>query len=343
MGNKLFSRVLMLFLVVCFMSGFFKVERLYADDALCRGSFINPLTEVRWDAIFPITLAGIKIKGGADMDDPEGTGTDFFCFCKKGTSFVLGITVTYWNPVRIIETTKIPWCFPTLGMKLSMGDSWKHMGTYSSGADESFTFTNAHNLITNWFDILNIFMDVPCVPHEGFDVAYFSELDPSWNSDMVAYFMNPEALLFGNPVAQLACTADSTAAASGWPIDSLFWCAGGWGSVYPFTGYNSDADYTMGNALNMARVLFRNARVGVMWDTGVDECGAVTTPIWIKTHFKVHEIRPVRGEVMPIGRPVTLWEYSKNPPGGTSKGSQDNFSWQIFKFVKCCLGYSSSN
>jgi len=36
----------------------------------CRSSFINPFTDVRWDAVFPVEIAGVKIKGPADLDDP---------------------------------------------------------------------------------------------------------------------------------------------------------------------------------------------------------------------------------------------------------------------------------
>jgi len=329
------------FFTVIFL--FFLLESgisLSRADSLCKGSFINPLTDIRWEGIFPIRIAGVKIKGPAEMDNPDSGSGSVLCFCKQGIHFTIGINVSYWNPARIVETTKVPWCLPTLGIRLSIGDHWKHMGTFSAAKDMGYTFTNAHNLIFNVFDILNLFVDIPCVPHEGFDIAYFSELDPSWNSDLVAYFLNPEVLLFANPVSQLACVADSSAAVAGWPIDTLFWCAGGWGSVYPFSGHNINSDYTRGNALNMARVLYRNARIGVMWDTGIDECGAVITPVWVKSHFKVHQIKPVRGPIMPIGRPSVLWEESKNPPGGTSKGAADNFSWEVFKFVKCCMGYS---
>ncbi|MDK2812638.1 MAG: conjugal transfer pilus assembly protein TraU [Petrotoga sp.] len=319
----------------------------FADyKGLCeKGNFFDIIFDIRWEALFPVRIAGVKIKGPSNNPDnpPEETGSgSVVCLCKRGNGkYIMGVTVSYWNPARAIETTKIPWCLSTIQKFLDFGDYWKNLGTNTNQKDITLTFTNAHNWKFNLLDMLNLFMDIPCVPHEGIDVFYFSELDPTWNDPILAYFMHPEAILFANPVAQLSCIADASASAMGWSIDQLFWCAGAWGSVYPFVGFNSRGHYLEGNALNMARLLYREMRVGVSWDTAIDECGAVLTPIWIKSHYKFHQLKPVRGPILTIGKPMLLWEYSKNPPGGTSKGSADNFSWVVWKLVKCCMGFSN--
>jgi hypothetical protein len=69
-------------------------------------------------------------------------------------------------------------------------------------------------------------------------VAYITELDPLWNADELSFILNPEAILFGNPIAQAACAADCVAATAGFPLNPLFWCGGCQGSLYPFTGNN---------------------------------------------------------------------------------------------------------
>ncbi len=311
--------------------------------SLCeKGSFLDIFFDIRWEALFPISIAGVKIKGPKNsLGDPPGTkGGRIICLCKKDGKVVLGTTVSYWNPVRAVETTKIPWCISTFQKFLNLGNYWKSLGSFTNQADTTSTFTNVHNIKFNVLDVLNLFVDVPCVPHEGLDIAYFSEIDPTWNNSIIAYFIHPEAILFANPVAQMACAADAATSVVDWPIDALFWCAGSWGGVYPFVGYNQRGNYIQGNVLNMARLLYKEVRTGVSWDTGIDECGAVIVPIWVKSHFKFHQLKPVRGPVLSIGRPTLLWEGGANPPGGTSKGSADNFSWVIWKFVKCCMGYS---
>ena len=67
---------------------------------------------------------------------------------------------------------------------------------------------------------------------------YLSEIDPTWNNDGVAFFLNPEAALFANPIAIAACAVDCTSATVGvdTAADSMFWCAGCWGNLYPLTG-----------------------------------------------------------------------------------------------------------
>ncbi|AVZ00461.1 hypothetical protein DAI21_22910 (plasmid) [Lelliottia sp. WB101] len=43
------------------------------------------------------------------------------------------------------------------------------------------------------------------------DIAYLSELDPMWNDSSLSVIINPEAVLFNNPIAQAACAADAAA------------------------------------------------------------------------------------------------------------------------------------
>lgn len=305
------------------------------DD--CRASFINLFTDINWAGIFPVEIAGVEIKGPSDeIGNPDNIHS-VVCICNREGKFVVGITVSYWEPARIIETTKTPWCFPTLGgIKLSEPNPGTQQGTESK--DRGFAKQNAHWMLFAVWDIMNLFMDVPCVPHEGFDIAYITEIDPTWNNDLVGFLLNPEALLFANPVAQLACMADSIASTLEWPIDPLFWCMGGQGSAYPLTGNITDRNYINANYGLAQRMIYKMNRMMLTWDTAMDQCGAKITPIWVKRHYKLHMVKPVRSAVMPIGKASVLWEQGKNPPFGTSKGAPDNFSWLMFRRVKCCLG-----
>ena len=74
-----------------------------------------------------------------------------------------------------------------------------------------------------------------------------------WNDDTLSLFVNPEAALFGNPIAQFACIADAIAAEVHLPLDILFWCAGSHGSIYPFTGSANREKF----AVRSSRVTFR--------------------------------------------------------------------------------------
>jgi len=334
--KKITSTALITFVITALSVVFLYCQDVAGDD--CKASFINPFTDVRWDSVFPIELAGVKIKGPADLDNPD-TINSIVCACKKGAKLTLGLTVSYWEPSRIIETTKTPWCLPTLGgLKLSGSDKNLQQGSHKD--DTQHVQANAHWYVFSVWQILDLFMDVPCVPIEGFDLAYLTEIDPTWNNDLLSFILNPEALLFGNPAAQMACMADSVSSSMGWPLDPLFWCMGSWGNSYPLSGDIAQGDYISANAGLAGRMVYKMHRELLAWDPGVDKCGAVLTPIWIKSHYKVHQIKPVRGAPMPIGRAGLLWETNKNPPYGAGSNSPDNFSWMFIRRVKCCIGRS---
>lgn len=326
----------------------------YGGDQGCRASFINPITDIKWYGIFPIELAGVEIRGFSDLykhSASEGLQTNpdrlssIMCACREGLNMRVGLTASYWEPARVLEVTKIPWCFPLLGgIQLNLSKSGKlHKATMSTGPS-SYVSYNAHYYIFNVLDIIDLFVDIPCVPHEGFDVAYLSEVDPMWNNDVLSFVINPEAILFGNPIAQLACAADSAAAAVKYPIDALFWCVGSWGSAYPLAGSATEAvSHPQTSALIASKTLYRNARLGILWDPGIDECYAVLTPVWKKTSYKMHLVKPRQGPFVPLGRSQLLWEYFKNPPFGSSKNSPDNYAWIVFRRVKCCMGIRTTN
>lgn len=318
-------------------------------EAGCRASFINPLADIRWEGVFPIQIAGTQVKMHVTDYASEGLETDpdklgpIVCVCRQGARFTFGLTLSYWEPARIIEVTKIPYCFPTLGMKLREPKAGAHLKSTgmvggSTRDDTSTGSGNSHYYFFNAFDILDLFVDIPCTRHEGFDIAYVSEIDPMWNNDVLNFVINPESILFGNPVAQASCVADSVAASIRYPINTLFWCVGSWGSAYPLTGSTNVSDTIKNSALIQARTIYREARLGLLWDPAVDECYAGLTPVWIKTNYKVHLVKPVKGPIIPLGRATVLWETTKNPPFGTQRHSPDNFSYLMFRRVKCCLG-----
>lgn len=318
--------------LVLLLIGTFSTSSFGLDD--CRSSFFNPITDVRWDAMFPVEIAGIEIKGPSNIEDPDRISS-VICMCRRGANVVLGVTVSYWNPSRIVETTKVPYCLPTLGIKIDTERGVKR-GTKSS--DSRYTKQNAHWYVFPVWHVLDLFIDNPCIPVEGFDLAYLTEIDPTWNNDLIGFLLNPEALLFANPVAQLACMADSVSATVNKPVDSLFWCQGSWQSTYPLTGSIAEPNYIKANAGLAARMIYKMNREALHWDTAVDYCGAQITPIWHKSHYKIHMINPVRSEPMMIGRPSPLWESGKNPTYGSTKSAPDNFSWMVFQRVKCCIG-----
>ncbi len=312
--------------------------------AECKARFVNIFSDVKWDGIFPIEIAGIEIKGPSTLRNPDKINK-VVCYCRKEGKIMIGIAVSFWEPARVVETVKDPWCFPLLGglklnasAGLNAGGSQTSttLGTHNSGS----IFQQAHWYMFSVWNLLDLFMDVPCLKWDGFDIAYVTELDPTWQRDDLAMFLSPEVLLFANPVAQLACIADSVTAQAGYPLDPLFWCIGSWGSVYPLSGKTSMHNLVEGNAALASRMIYKISRELLMWDPAIDLCGPVITPIWVKTHYKMHIMKPVLGNIVQLGQSGLIWGAAKNPPFGTSGNAPDNFDFMVFRRVKCCMGYT---
>ena len=208
---------------------------LYSQNSLavnCTGKMVNPVTDVCWDCLFPITIGQIPImtkSGKSDTSNPISP----ICSCPPKT--IAGLAVGLWEPIRIADATKRPFCFPALGGLEILPSSLSFIGM---GADKDNRHSTMH---VHWyafpaFAILNLLMDGLCRETTMFDMLYMTELDPLFHDDMLSFIINPEAILFANPIASASCAIDCIASSIYKPLDFLFWCAGCQGSLYPFTG-----------------------------------------------------------------------------------------------------------
>lgn len=316
---------------------FFIFFTVNTSEAVCKNRIFNPITDINWHGVLPISIGGVTLKKSGDDKVDEKVGSPV---CACGTK--IGIKAGFFEPARLVETVKDAYCFPTIGTQLSNPSKGFLDGTNKerSEGDRTITetFQQVHYYIFPVWVVLDMFLDIPCFEENSWDIAYISEVDPTHNNGLLSFILNPEALLFGNPVAQLACVADSVAANAGYPLDPLFWCAGSWGSVYPFSGHTSNENYVEANALLASRMIFKLARVGALRDTATSYCGAVMLPMWVKSHYRMHLAKPVRdSQVYPIGRSSLIWGRVKNLPYKSGGNASDNFLWVLFRRHKCCI------
>ena len=203
----------------------------------CSGRFVNPITDICWRCLFPLTLAGVTIVKG-DVNDPNPNRRPI-CFCR---SVIPGLPISYWEPVRLVDVTRTPYCLVNMGGLQIMDTGVTDRGDVEiTDEGRKHSFYQVHWYIYPVLYILEVLMDFICLGDESsFDVAYLTELDPFWNDDEKSAIFNPEAILFGNPIAQVACIADCVSSSADYPIDKLFWCNGCQGSIYPFSGNVED-------------------------------------------------------------------------------------------------------
>lgn len=312
--------------------------------AVCKDNMLDPFTDIDWQGVFPISMGGVELIG-TDIDTSPNDMSSPVCSCSSGNNFTVGFSASFWEPARIIETVKDPYCFPSVGAQLESNNTGYGTGNVQEkGVDnmQDVSFQNAHWIIFPVWALLSLFTDMPCIEKSPFDIGYLTEVDPTWSNSLLASStINPDAYLFANPVAQLADIPDSIAALANYPLDPLFWVMGSQGSAYPLTGSIASGNYTEANFGMAERMIFKLGREGILQDPGINSCGAEITPIWVKTNYRLQIARPVRGSApQPIARTGLIWASTKNPPGGTGDNSSDNFLWIMFRRVLCCIGIS---
>lgn len=152
------------------------------------------------------------------------------------------------------------------------------------------------------------------------DIGYLSELDPLWNDSNLSLMIQPEALLFGNLIAQSACAVDAVAASTYLPLSTLFWCAGAHGSMYPFTGsVSNEFNPIMSSILLSERMAFKLHRQGMIVNSvGADTavCFEYPSPIIPKERYRYQMVNmfPDSTACHPLGASVLRWEAGRNPP-----------------------------
>jgi conjugal transfer pilus assembly protein TraU len=232
-----------------------------------------------------------------------------------------------------VEVVSNPWCFPTLGF--SAGGGIELRGTSTEVGDRGRTFYQAHYMIFPLMEWLDILMNGLCLESAGFDMAYITEVDPLWQDDILTAMINPEALLFGNPVSHIACVADSLAAQANAPLDPLFWCKGSWGNAYPLTGNVATHGLVEDAASVAASLIYKLHRELILWGSYGAEglCGTYPAPIWRKSAYRLQIVSPIAHPTgMGIGQSGIIWGMGKNPPF-----DGDNFGFLLFKKRDCCV------
>lgn len=263
----------------------------------CQGDLFNPMSDPDWNYIYPITVMGVRTGNQAGVPYHYVPPV---CVCPGPFGIPsYGIGITYWEPIYISEIERTPGCMPTLGGMNMLGGSYQKLASESTSATESGAQA-ANRLQVHWykypvFSLLDSFKDSACKTAGGFNLMWMTELDYFWQDDAWGNVLNPEAALFSNPIAQVACAADCAATSLAFPLDPLFWCAGCWGSVYPLTG-NGNVGNTefQRNNLVQAKFLARQHRLGLMMQTigPTAICFTHPNPVWIKSQYRVNQVGP---------------------------------------------------
>ena len=314
---------------------------LNTAQSKCVGKFLNPVTDICWSCVFPITLGGVKVMSGRqDTDNPRRV----MCTCPKPPIIQVGVPVSFWEAVRVIEVTRTPWCMVTLGGVEMMKLATQLHGTvkHNKGHKMRSSAYNVHYITYPVLNIMGVLMDWLCLEKSGADDLnfWFSELEASWMDTETRMLMHPEALAFANPIAQVACAADCVASSAGFPIDALFWCGGCQGSLYPYSGFiGSHVGGVQASLLASQRILAKMHRIMRENITSGEEalCQPKVSPIIKKSQYKTQMLYPkpqTGGEhaCSPLGRSSTLWGSGHSYPN-----TGEDYAYLLWRKRNCCF------
>jgi conjugal transfer pilus assembly protein TraU len=305
----------------------------------CNGKFPNPISDICWDCLFPIKIGSFTLST-PDQKDNSDPPPPLFCTCPAPPPLFVrvGVGISFWEPARMAEIVRTPMCSPTLG-GVRLGTIPAPAGTHSQGGDDqTSSFYHVHWFsypVLSWLGMA--FTSTACQEGESFDMLYMSELDPLWDSDESSFLLNPESVLFTNPVAQAACAADSVSATlTNFGIDMMFWCAGSQGSVYPLTGTIANHGGGVDASLDILhRFTFKMHRemLGMDTSTTAAMCHALPQPLLRKQQYKQQMVYPISQTTTGLGYgvPMTIWGSGKEFP---YKG--EDYGYLVWRKRKCC-------
>ena len=84
-----------------------------ASIATCTGKFPNPITDICWSCILPITIGRATIANFGGQEDNGGNPSNPICTCVVNPT--IGLSIGFWEPARHVEVVRKPFCLPSLG------------------------------------------------------------------------------------------------------------------------------------------------------------------------------------------------------------------------------------
>ncbi len=280
-----------------------------------RGDSFNSASDVHWEEI------QMRFKG--------------ICICPRPPPVFEeeGEVWEYWEPFLVEGTVSEPYYSPYQGSYIG-SPSIDELGGTNSSSDAAnvtneYTFAQAHA----WLFTMMYYQ--PC-EHRDYGM-WMTEHDSMWQDDEMSAIITPESAGYANKAAVLACMADAAAVNLGYTLDFMPQCIGSGGMSYPMTGRVQDDNIVQANNTAASRLLYKLNRLFLICDPADNPCGCNYTPIWTKSHYKVHVIRPGdRRPAYPVGKAAKFYDSGLNPAYQGAKGSNDEFLWMFYRKQLCC-------
>ena len=70
-----------------------------AAGPTCQGRFMNPISDICWSCVFPLTIGTASMI--SDEQDDIGNPATPICYCSNPPR--IGVTIGFWEPVRLVD------------------------------------------------------------------------------------------------------------------------------------------------------------------------------------------------------------------------------------------------
>ena len=308
----------------------------YCQSTLCKGHFVNPLKDICWRCLFPLSIGNTQVVKANFLADTKNADS-ILGFCENRW----GLNIGYWEPIALVDVTDTPYCLVNLGgHRLNLGFKQGRGGRHVVGDGQTSAFFHVHWYKYPLISWLNIITSSGCLQGGDFDIAYLTELDPTWRIAEMSFLLNPEAAIFGNPITGAACIADAVSSTVlRKPLDQLFWCAGSQGLHYPLSGQVDAPISPVQTALLLAeRMNFKLHRQHLITDSGAKDleiCREHRYPITPKSRYRYEMVNQVADgkHCYPSGFSTLPWEGFKIKPH-----TPDQYGFLVWRKRNCTFG-----
>jgi len=296
-----------------------------------------------FDFVTNLDWSGFFDKMEADFD---------ICSCQieDTNQFPIGFKMRYVEPIMGISLSNTPWNIVGMGLKLDKS-MMRKQGHSRGNHEDNFMFKYSEGII---FPILGwtigLSLDYMCFERGTFlNMAYFSEIDPLYNSDVLGLLgasANPlSRIWFSTPISEVACEVDcASTSMSDKPTNSLYYCNGCNGSAYAAnTGYermgmnivNSETIafrmlanmHSYGGLLKTADVSFAQNPTGS--NIRSSRCKANYFPTIIKEQYF---LQLPNNDMQPMGKIRFHYDFKSKP-----NDEDDVFFW-LWRMRDICIG-----
>ncbi len=270
-------------------------------------------TSFCWNCMFPLTMMGQPIpptnllRSGQVLPDPglSRWPKPFVpCFCPGRLAGIPtpGITLGMWQPQHLHEVVGTPFCTPTLGglsLTSGMGGASRVLSSIQQGRQRSGDakgFYNWHWIKFPAGAVLDVFTNIACSPGAAMDLdfGYLTEIDFSYQSEVMANLFTPWGKSFATPIAEPVVMADKIMTAVRKPLEPAIHSAGSNERNYPPSGHgNQDSTFEAQMRTAMRGLTLAHSR-GLAWKSSGPPATCANIPWFVfpKQQYQIQNFWP---------------------------------------------------